>query len=103
MSCMEAPPLARQGLPKNPCKKRSTMRAAKLSTTAAIIETMKKRTKEIIYGGFLPIIAIVVIVKFAVLLAVGVAFGAVILAILIPLAILFLIFVGPILLISALT
>ena len=52
---------------------------------------------------FLPLIAIVVIVKFAVLLAVGVAFGAIILAVLIPLAVLFLIFVGPILLISALT
>ena len=52
---------------------------------------------------FLPIIAVVVIVKFAVLLALCVAFGAVILAILIPLAVLFLILVGPILLISALT
>ena len=52
---------------------------------------------------FLPVIAVVLIVKFAVLLAIGVAMGAVILAILIPLAVLFLIFAGPILLISALT
>jgi len=48
---------------------------------------------------FLPILAIVVLVKFAVLFALGIA----LIAVLIPLAILFAIFVGPFLLLSALT
>ncbi len=48
---------------------------------------------------FLPILAVVFIVKFAVLLAIV----GVVIAVLIPIAILLVIFVGPFLLISALT
>lgn len=42
MSCIEAPPLARQGLPKNPCRKRSTRRPAKFLTRAVGMERMTK-------------------------------------------------------------
>jgi hypothetical protein len=43
MSPMEAPPDARQGEPKNPCRKRSTIRPAKLPTKAVGMEMITKR------------------------------------------------------------
>ncbi|CAI6333275.1 unnamed protein product [Periconia digitata] len=58
MSCRLAPPVAKAGLPKNPWRKRSTTRPAKLSTTDAGIVKMTKMAKEIMYGGFRPMIGI---------------------------------------------
>ena len=54
MSSMDAPPLARMGLPNRPWRKRSKMRAGKLSMTAMMTEAMKKSMNEIRYGGFRP-------------------------------------------------
>ena len=45
MSCIVAPPLARQGLPKNPWRKRRTRRPAKLLTRAVGMDMMTKRVK----------------------------------------------------------
>ena len=47
MSWREAPPVARQGEPKKPCRKRRTIRPAKLSTTALGMMRMTKRAKVI--------------------------------------------------------
>ena len=45
MSCMVAPPVARQGLPRKPWMKRRTRRPAKDLARAVGIERMKKREK----------------------------------------------------------
>ena len=58
MSLIIAPPIARIGEPKKLCKKRRTIKVAKLSTTAVIIEMIKKIPSVTIYSGLQPIASI---------------------------------------------
>ena len=51
---MEAPPVARQGLPKKPCKNRSTSRPPILFTSAAGTQRITKSAMVTIYGGLRP-------------------------------------------------
>lgn len=55
MSCSEAPPVARHGEPKKPCKNLSTMRPAMLSTKAVGMQRMTNMPKLTMYGGLRPI------------------------------------------------
>ena len=48
MSCIVAPPLARQGEPKKPWRKRRTRRPAKFLTRAVGMERMTKMRKVIV-------------------------------------------------------
>ncbi|KAI7972838.1 hypothetical protein EIK77_000725 [Talaromyces pinophilus] len=53
-SVIEAPPVAKQGEPKNPCRKRKTMSPGTLSTSAVgTLKTMKINIVAI-YGGLRP-------------------------------------------------
>lgn len=45
MSCIVAGPFARQGLPKKPCRNRSTSKPAKLLTSGVGIDIMTKNRK----------------------------------------------------------
>ena len=53
-----APPVARHGLPKKPCRKRNTKSPATLFTRAVGMQRITKIPKVAMYGGLRPIIGI---------------------------------------------
>lgn len=58
MSASDAPAVARQGDAMNPNRNRSTIKPAKLFTSAVGMHKITKRKPDIAYGGFLPMAGI---------------------------------------------